>query len=69
MLNNFGADDFGIPPINLEDYPFLNVPDDIDNVEVKIEDPFVDQNLFDTMLDQPMLMGEKANKKQKNRQV
>jgi hypothetical protein len=69
MLNNFGADDFGIPPINMDDLPFLNVPDDIDNVEIKLEEPFVNETLFDGLQGEPENMGDRPNKKQRNKQV
>jgi len=66
MLNNIGNDDYEYPQINIDDLPFLNIQDDIDNIEIKLEEPLINENLFEAPEE---LIDKIMNKKQKNKQV
>lgn len=68
MLNNIGGEDYGYPMLNMEDLPFLNIAEDIDNVEMKMDEPILNnEGLFDEIPSDPTL--KVPNKKAKAKQV
>ena len=49
MLDNI--EEFPYPQLSMDDLPFLNIQDEIDGIEVKLEEPLINELAFDQMAD------------------